>query len=74
MIYPIFDINELNEFEFKSLIINIFYFLDYEIDITRDSEYDYDLEKENLFIILKIKYNSNNEFVTLNEVLDFKKK
>ena len=33
---PILDIASLDEFEFKNLIINIFYFLDYDIDIIQN--------------------------------------
>ena len=72
---PILDIASLDEFEFKNLIINIFYFLDNDIDIIQNENniYDFNLEKENLSIILKINYNSNKEYISLSEVLDFKK-
>jgi hypothetical protein len=66
-------INKLTKEEFEALVINIFYYLDYCIDISNNIKFEYSLEKEELQIILKIAFRNNGEFNTLEEILEFKK-
>lgn len=65
-------IEDLNKEEFEALVINIFYYLDYNIDKAEYSTFDYYLEKEELKILLKINFKENNSLNYLEEIIELK--
>lgn len=65
-------IEDLNKEEFEALVINIFYYLDYNIDKAKYSTFDYYLEKEELKILLKINFKENNSLNCLEEIIELK--
>jgi hypothetical protein len=66
------NIKELNKEEFGVLILNIFYYLGYSIDISNSTNFEYYLEKEELQFILKITFKNNGELNTLEDILEFR--
>jgi len=66
------NIKDLNKEEFDVLILNIFYYLGYSIDISNSTNFEYYLEKEELQFILKITFKNNGELNTLEDILEFK--
>jgi hypothetical protein len=65
------NIKDLTKEEFETLVINILYYLDYSIDKTESTKFDYYLEKEVLEFILKINFKENGELVIIEEIINF---
>lgn len=69
----ILNIKNLTKEEFDALVVNIFYYLGYSIDKSGSTKFEYFLENEELQFILKVAFKLNEEFNTLEDILEFKK-